>query len=350
MKNNYKNSLFAVLEKTKKPLKIKKLIIPNPGKDQILIKIIFTYICGTQLNEINGNKGKDKYLPHTLGHEASGKIIKIGSNVKNFKVGENVILSWIKKKIKDTKTPFFFDLENKKINSGHISTFSNLTLVSKSRVYKSPKNLPLDIAALLGCAVPTGFGIVLKYSKKISKNAYVGVYGVGGVGLMSIIALKALGFKNIYAVDKDRKKLQIAKNFGCKYIFNTNNSKNLKKISLSLDKEKIKFNIELSGNIEMMEFAYNNLSKNGIFVLAGNPKKGQKIKINPYDLIFGKKIFGFSGNDISLQKNINIYSKIIKRTGIKKLRKIYNSYFFKNINKAIEDFNKGKVLRPLIKL
>ena len=100
MKNKYKNSLFAVLEKTKKPLIIKKLIIPKPSKDQILVKILYTYICGTQLNEINGNKGKDNYLQHTLGHEASGKIRQIGSNVKNFRVGDNVILSWIKKKIK----------------------------------------------------------------------------------------------------------------------------------------------------------------------------------------------------------------------------------------------------------
>lgn len=349
MKNKYKNSLFAVLEKTKKPLIIKKLIIPKPSKDQILVKILYTYICGTQLNEINGNKGKDNYLPHTLGHEASGKIRQIGSNVKNFRVGDNVILSWIKKKNKDGKTPFYFDLK-KKINSGHISTFSKLSLVSKSRVYKSPKGLPLDIAALFGCAVPTGFGIVLKYYRKIPKNAYTGVYGVGGVGLMSIIALKALGFNNIYAVDKDKKKLEIAKKFGCKYVFNTSEAKDIKKFTLNLDRNKIKFNIEISGNIKLMEIAYKYLSKDGIFVLAGNPKKNKKISIDPYDLIFGKRIFGFSGNDISLEKNINFFSKILKIVGIKKLRKLYKTYSFNNINIAVNDFSKGKTLRPLIKL
>ena len=70
-----KKSTFAVLEKVKKPLKIKILEIPEPGNNQILVKVMFTYICGTQLNEINGKKGKDPYLPHTLGHEASGKIL-----------------------------------------------------------------------------------------------------------------------------------------------------------------------------------------------------------------------------------------------------------------------------------
>ena len=59
-------------------VKLIKKDIPDLSSNQILVKVMFTYICGTQLNEINGKKGKDPYLPHTLGHEASGKILKIG--------------------------------------------------------------------------------------------------------------------------------------------------------------------------------------------------------------------------------------------------------------------------------
>jgi len=345
----YNKSDFAILEKIRKPLAIKTLKIPEPSKNQILVKVMYSYVCGTQLNEINGKKGKDPYLPHTLGHEASGKILKIGANVKKFRVGESIILSWIKKKMKDDKSPNYYDLKGKKINSGQVSTFSKLTLVAESRVYKTPKKLPLDIAALLGCAIPTGFGIVLKYFNKFNKTDYVGIYGAGGVGLMSIIALKALGFKNIYAVDQNQKNLSTAKKFGCKKIYNFNILKDRNKFNIEINKETIKFNIELSGSEEMMQHAYKNLSKNGTFVLAGNPKVGQKIKINPYDLIFGKKIHGFSGNDVSLEENINKYSKIVKKIGFSKIRSLYKTYSFKNINIAINDFNKRKVLRPLIK-
>ena len=108
----YNKSVFAILKKTKKPLEIKTLKIPEPSRNQILVKVMYSYICGTQLNEINGKKGKDSYLPHTLGHEASGKILQIGSGVKGFKVGENVILSWIKRKIDDDKSPNYYDLNN----------------------------------------------------------------------------------------------------------------------------------------------------------------------------------------------------------------------------------------------
>ena len=98
-----------------------------------------------------------------------------------------------------------------------------------------------------------------------------------------------------------------------------------------------------------MQAAFKNLSKSGICVVAGNPKKGQEIKVNPYDLIFGKKIYGFSGNDVSLEKNIKTYNKLINKISFSKLRKIYKNYTFKNINNAINDFKKGKILRPLIK-
>ena len=347
MKNNLL-SQFAVLEKVNKPLVIKNLKIPNLQKNQLLVKIKYSYICGTQLNEIFGAKGPDKYVPHTLGHEASGNIMQVGPGIKNFKIGERVVLSWIKKKGSSSVNPFYLDKKNKKINSGLVSTFSNFTVVSKDRVYKIPANLPMDIAALFGCALPTGFGIVLNYLKKISKNDYVGIYGVGGVGIMSLIALKSLGIKNIYAIDKNKKNLNIAKKFGCKFTLTLENFEK-KILNKFINKKNIKYNFEMSGNKMMMEAAIRNLSNSGSMIFAGNTKKGDFIKLNPYDLIFGKKIFGFSGNNVSLEKNLKNYIKIIKKIHFKKISNIFSTYKFKNINNAILDFKKGTVLRPLIK-
>ena len=347
MKNNLL-SQFAILEKVNKPLVIKNLKIPNLQKNQLLVKIKYSYICGTQLNEIFGAKGPDKYVPHTLGHEASGNIMQVGPGIKNFKIGERVVLSWIKKKGSSSVNPFYLDKKNKKINSGLVSTFSNFTVVSKDRVYKIPANLPMDIAALFGCALPTGFGIVLNYLKKISKNDYVGIYGVGGVGIMSLIALKSLGIKNIYAIDKNKRNLNISKKFGCKF---TSTLENFEKKILNkfINKKDIKYNFEMSGNKMMMEAAIKNLSDSGNMIFAGNTKKGDFIRLNPYDLIFGKKIFGFSGNDVSLEKNFKNYIKIIKKINFKQISNIFSIYKFKNINEAILDFKKGTVLRPLIK-
>lgn len=347
MNNNF-ISTFAVLRKVKKPLKIEKLMMPNIGDDQLLVKIKYTYVCGSQINEIDGKKGKDKFLPHVLGHEASGKIISIGKKVKKFKAKDRVFLSWIKKNNLETKNLPYKDQKNKIVNSGQISTFSKHTIIGQNRVYKIPRGIPMDIAALLGCAIPTGFGIVFKYLKKLNKNSFIGIYGCGGVGIMSLIALKALGFKNIYVVDNNFRNLKIAKKFGCNDIYFIKSIKELK-----IDNKKIlktKANIEISGNQEVMNYAIKNLPNDGMCILAGNIKKGNKIRINPYDLIFGKKIFGFSGMDVSLEKNLGLYEEIIKKTNIKKLRSIYKTYSLKQINKAIIDFKKGKVFRSLLKI
>ena len=129
----------------------------------------------------------------------------------------------------------------------------------------------------------------------------------------------------------------------------TPNILNKKIIDLKINKKSIKYNIEISGNKKMMEMAIQNLSVKGLCILAGNVRYGFKIKLNPYELIFGKKILGFSGNDVSLDKNLEKYYKLIKKINYTKLRKNFKLYKFANINKAIHEFKNGKTLRPLIK-
>ena len=346
--NNNLISTFAVLKQVKKPLKLISLKIPNIKDDQVLVKIKFTYICGSQINEIDGKKGKDKYLPHLLGHESSGIIVRIGRKIKKLKENDRVILSWIKKRKKDPKNPSYKDLKGNTINSGPISTFSKYTIVGENRVYKVPKKIPLDIAALFGCAIPTGFGIIFNHIKKLNRNTLIGIYGCGGVGLMSLIALKTLGFNNIYTVDKNKNNLNLAKKFCCNQNYFI---QNIKKEEFKLKFKKVNaVNIEMSGNKEVMALAIDNLPKNGTCILSGNVKKGVKIKIDPYDLIFGKKIIGFAGTNLSLEKNISSYSKMIQKIDIKKIRSLFKIYKLTSINQAVKDFKSGKVLRPLIKL
>ena len=85
----------SILIKTNKNLQLKKLEHPKIQNNQVLVKIYYTSICGSQLMEIKGKRGKDKYLPHLLGHEASGIVNEVGPNVSKFKKGDKVIAGWI---------------------------------------------------------------------------------------------------------------------------------------------------------------------------------------------------------------------------------------------------------------
>ena len=89
-------TLAAILVQTKNPLVLDEIEIPKLRKGQILVKIHYSGICGTQLNEIDGKKGEDKWLPHCLGHEAVGTVCDTGPGVSRIKVDDNVVLTWLR--------------------------------------------------------------------------------------------------------------------------------------------------------------------------------------------------------------------------------------------------------------
>ena len=129
-------SEIAYLEQINSPLKIDKFNIPSLSKGQVLVKNIFTSICGTQLEEFVGNRGEDKFLPHTMGHESFAEIIDINKEKSNLKIGDKVVLSWIKNNYYDAGGIKYFKNDNFTINGGPVNTFGTYTVVSENRVYK----------------------------------------------------------------------------------------------------------------------------------------------------------------------------------------------------------------------
>ena len=130
----------AVLYNHKSNLKIVKNIkIPKIKKSQILIKIKYSGICGSQIHEISGGRDNKKYLPHMLGHEGTGVVVNKAYNVKNFKINDKVFVSWIKNKEIDSDFPSYY-FKNKKINAGLVTTFNTYAIVSANRVFNIEYN------------------------------------------------------------------------------------------------------------------------------------------------------------------------------------------------------------------
>jgi S-(hydroxymethyl)glutathione dehydrogenase/alcohol dehydrogenase len=126
----------AVLVSQSEPLEIIELKYPTLGPNQLLIKIKYSGICRSQLMEVRGKRGVDKWIPHTLGHEAVGVIQELGSQISEYKVGEKVILSWVADKKIPTPGFVYESTDGRKINSGPISTFSEMAVIHESRVHK----------------------------------------------------------------------------------------------------------------------------------------------------------------------------------------------------------------------
>ena len=166
------------------------------NRNQVLVKILNTGICGKQLEEINGANGLDVYIPHCLGHEGAGLIIDVGKDVKNVTPGDSVVLHWITEfDCGQHVTPLLYDLETKEyVNCGPITTFSEYSVVSCNRVTKIDSDVSSEIASLLGCGLTTGLGSVFNEAR-VSTDDNVLIVGCGGVGLSIVQGCKIAGAK-----------------------------------------------------------------------------------------------------------------------------------------------------------
>src|SRR5271156_5980727 len=128
----------AILTELRAPLVITEINLPPKLEvGQVLVKVHYSGICGSQLGEIDGAKGEDKYLPHLLGHEGSGIVLAIGPGVRHVKPEDKVVLHWRKGLGIESETPSY-DWNGRKVNAGWIATFNEYAIVSENRITRIP--------------------------------------------------------------------------------------------------------------------------------------------------------------------------------------------------------------------
>jgi S-(hydroxymethyl)glutathione dehydrogenase/alcohol dehydrogenase len=347
----YKEINAAVLVKKKSALYLKKIEFFGPlKKGQVLVKILYSGICGKQIDEIDGVGEVDKYLPHCLGHEGSGLVLDIGAGVKKVKKGQKVILHWIKGIGINSEVPNYYEKKtSKKINAGWVTTFNDFAVVSENRLSSISSKINIKDAALFGCAVPTGIGTILNYQNfnlKDKKEA-IAIVGCGGVGLLMIQALKIIKKKNIIAIDIKPTALQLAKKCGAKETLLMKNQKSFQKKILKITNNKGVDHVFVNtGNKNAIQQALKILSKKSRLVQVGVPSLKMSIKVNLFDVLHGKQISGCMGGDTVPEKHMKKYIKLYQEKKIK-LNMIVSKIFpFKKINKAIEYHRRssGRVL------
>jgi S-(hydroxymethyl)glutathione dehydrogenase / alcohol dehydrogenase len=338
----------AVLWECGQPLSIESEVeIPELMSGQVLVKMAYSGVCRSQLMEVEGERGEDKYLPHLLGHEGCGKVVHTAVDVTKVSADEWVILGWIKGEGLNADGAKY-KLGDKIINSGGVTTFSTYTIVSENRIVPLPKGLPRDISVLFGCALPTGAGIVLNQIKP-KKNSSIAFIGLGGIGLSGLMATKAFECKNIIAVDVSDEKLKLAKEFGATHIINASTSNVLKEINNITGGMGVDYSVDAGGKIKTIELAFEAVKKNGgLSIFASHPEAEKKISIDPFDLISGKNIKGSWGGASRPDKDIPLLAGLYKK-GMMPLEKLVTkSYKLDEINIALDDLKNSKVFRPLI--
>ena len=306
----------------------------------------YSSICVVRSVEIDGIKGKDLFIPHLLGHEGVGKVMRVGEGVKTVSEGDLVILHWKVGEGLQSENPEYF-YKRKKINAGPITTFSEMTIVSENRVSKIHTKLNKKILPLLGCCIPTAFGAV-ENNAKLKLFEKVIIFGAGGVGINIIIAAKKLNCEIFWFVDINQAKLNwISKKFKCN-VFNLR-QKNIKKTDLLDQSNTFDVCFETTGNTQNIELGYKLVKKtSGRTVLLGVPKINNHINIFSLDMHFGKKLVGSHGGNYNPQLDLNRYLKFMESDSKDFYCQVDEVINLNEINKGIEKIRLNKTHGKII--
>ena len=343
-----KKGRAGVLAESRKPLVVDEIEMPEAlDAGQVLVRVLYTTICGAQINEIDAVKGVDKFLPHLLGHEASAEVVEIGPGVTTVKPGDTVVLHWRPSNGIQSRTPAY-KWRGQKLNAGWVTTFNEFAVISENRMTVIPSDFDLKIAPLFGCAVTTAAGVVNNDGKlKIGESA--AVFGVGGVGLNVVQFAALAGAYPIVAVDLLDHKLEMAKARGATHCINAGTTGDvagaIRDIVGASGPDKV---FETTGVKSVIEMAYELTHADGTIVLVGVPN--EKVTIYTLPIHFNKILTGSHGGDARPQIDIPRVIKLVKAGRISFDGIITDEFSLEDINPAFDLVRSGKAGRVLLRV
>jgi S-(hydroxymethyl)glutathione dehydrogenase / alcohol dehydrogenase len=336
----------AILVESRKPLIVDEIELPDAlGVGQVLVKVLYSTICGAQINEIEAVKGPDKFLPHLLGHEASATVIDVGPGVVQVAPHDTVVLHWRPSLGIQSRTPAY-RWRGASLNAGWVTTFNEYAVVAENRMTAIPNDFDLKVAPLFGCAVTTAAGVI-NNDAKVKIGESVAIFGVGGVGLNLVQFAAAAGANPIVAVDIVPAKLDMAKARGATHCIDASRvvepGGEIRGIVGAQGPDKI---LETTGVKAMIELAYELTHPDGTCVLVGVPN--EKVTIYTLPIHFNKVLTGSHGG--SAQPHVDIPRLIrLVRAGRVSLEGIITHEFpLADINAALDMVRSGAAGRVLV--
>jgi len=347
---------------------IEQLEISDPNDDEVLVRIVGTGICHTDLG------ARDQHLPIPLpsvfGHEGSGVVEKVGARVTKVKPGDHVVLTWdccgactSCKSGRDSYCLNFF-LHNfngarpdgtttlrkgDQVIHGSFfcqSSFADFALANERNVVKVREDVPLEILGPLGCGVQTGAGAVMN-TLQPRPGASIAIFGVGTVGMSAVLGALVCGCTTIIAVDINPDRLETAQELGATHTVNAGEVDPVEAI-LDITAGGAEFTLECVGNPKVLRQAVDALPRCGVCGLLGVVPPGTEVGLDMDAIMNGRTVRGIiegdSIPDLFIPKLIELYSQ-----GRLPFDRLITFYPFDEINNAVEDMEKGRVIKPVLR-
>ena len=345
----------AVLRKKGGPLKIESLEMEGPRDNEVLVRIVASGICHTDIDFIDDWDDAD--TPVVLGHEGAGVVEQVGRSVKKVKRGDHVVLSYQScgkcrqcnsghpahcKYIYQANFGFKrLDGSNALHRSevcGHFfgqSSFATHALATERNLVVVPKNLSLQLLAPLGCGLQTGAGTVMN-SLKVSKGKSIAIFGTGAVGIAAAMAARIVGAYPIIGVDIVPMRLQLALELGATHVIDNRDDKIASRI-FDITGNGVDYVVETTAIPKMNQLSIDVLNPNGIVALLTGEEG--------VDLSEGRKTLGIIQGDAVPQRFI---PKLIElyRAGKFPFDRLVKYYKFGELNRAKADAKRGATIKP----
>lgn len=298
----------AVLHAAGQPLTIENITIQKPKRREVLVRTAAAGLCHSDLHFMEGLYPAP--LPAVLGHEAAGVVEQVGEDVTYLKPGDHVIsclsvfcghceycLGGKPSICSNTEVKMAPGVSKRLSLNGkplsqmfNLSSFAEQMIVHENALVKIPDEMPLDLAALIGCGVMTGYGAVTR-SAAIEAGSTVAVFGAGGIGLAAINAAQLAGARKIIAVDRDPNKFEMARLFGATDTVDASSEDVVAKI-IEMSAGGVHYSFECVGLKITAEQSFACLRPGALATVIGMIPFGTKIELHGFDLLRERRIQG----------------------------------------------------------
>jgi aryl-alcohol dehydrogenase len=350
----------AVLRKRGGPLKVESLEMEGPREDEVLVRLVASGICHTDIDFVDDWEETDNAV--VLGHEGAGVVERVGKRVKRVKRGDHVVLSYQScghcrqcRSGRPAHCQFLYEanfgfrrldgsnaLQRSGVR-GHFfgqSSFATHSLATERNLVKVSKNLPLDILAPLGCGLQTGAGTVMN-SLKVPEEASIAVFGTGAVGLAAVMAARLVGADPIIGVDIIPWRLKLGLKLGLTHTINNRRQEVAARIA-AITGRGVDYVVETTASPKMHRLAIDVLNPHGVVALLTG-------ETGTDSLAEGRRTLGIIAGDAVPQHFI---PKLIKlyQAGQFPFDRLIKFYNFRDINQAIADAKRGDTIKPVLRI
>lgn len=361
----------AVVREAEKPFQLEELELDAPRDNEVLVKIHSAGICHTDIGV--RNQWLPVPLPLVLGHEGAGVVESVGANVTKVEPGDKVVLTFascrncsmcsrgepsyceqfVMHNVAGTRLDGTTALHGE---GGDVhgfffsqSSFATHSIAVESNVVKLSPEVDLSTVGPLGCGIQTGAGTVLNRLKPQAGTSLV-VFGAGAVGLAALMAAKVAGCTKIIAVDLVPDRLALAEELGATHTINASTTENVVESIQAITGRGADFSVDTTAVTSVVRQAVDCLALKGTCATLGFGTAGTEVQVDMLQLLMaGRTITGVTEGDARPDEFIPLLLELNKQ-GRFPYERLISTYDFKDINRACDDAEAGKAIKPVLRL